>query len=564
MQKQKSKLMGLWGILFVLFGVSLFGESHSKTITGGTHATIEFKVQADDDYTLTAAAHNDWEYEGTFSLNGYGGWIKSSDTKRKKEGHYQNEFHYNLAVLFPASMSGKIIPISSGPGSGPPPRTDWSLKGKAEGGDFLIDPQEKLVFIGQDAVFESKYGSQLFDSNWSVYPVEGGSLVASSGAPTDTFTFSLNTAGVYRVEAKMEGGPSNMDTAILTVVDIQLASVQFSSDHGIMKDNNSTWADSGSVYSEPEWISGGSTNNPMSHTKNKNVIVTVQLDIQPSNPGVTFNLTGTGGDTGFNFEKTGISSPNVTITSTGKIPDKVSTITNQYIAWDLKVTSLNTPVERELEESGPHKIYVTYGTPAGSTVTERRIREVCISANGKSDSKECTNAVFDNLSGQYNLGASMWGPTPVWLLHNSSESSQCPGLAKYVNVHFQMLGLGAGIIKYCRAKPDGSYEATSSAPSTEWRWIPDPNIGHPMPTTHDDEYQNERLAHLDGDGKANAYEATCFFNGFHYALGVSRIRTTAKGVVQDAFTDIRWEYRTGTLPTTYIFHGCAELPWIEN
>ena len=79
---------------------------------------------------------------------------------------------------------------------------------------------------------------------------------------------------------------------------------------------------------------------------------------------------------------------------------------------------------------------------------------------------------------------------------------------------------------------------------------------------HDDEYGSERLVHIDGDGNANAYEATCLFNTYHYALGVSRDETTAKGVVWDSFTAVQWEYRTGA-SSPYTFHECTEDPWTE-
>jgi len=154
----------------------------------------------------------------------------------------------------------------------------------------------------------------------------------------------------------------------------------------------------------------------------------------------------------------------------------------------------------------------------------------------------------------------MWGPSPIWLLHDPNESSQCPGLADYVNKHFQMLGLGGGAIRYCHANPDGTYAAASSPVDTQWRTIV-PGTGHPDPTTHDDDYIYERLAHVDGNGNANAYEATCLFTGYHYALGVG-IFTNAKDVVKTAFTSVEWQYRVGT-STPYTFLTCMEDPWVE-
>ena len=173
------------------------------------------------------------------------------------------------------------------------------------------------------------------------------------------------------------------------------------------------------------------------------------------------------------------------------------------------------------------------------------------------------NRVFNNLSGSFDLSGPVWGPSPIWLLHNSNESSQCPGLARYVNRHFQMLGLtNTEVIRYCHAKPDGTYSAASSPVATQWRMIV-PGTGHPDPTTHDNDYIYERLVHIDGDGNPNNYEATCLFNGYHYALGVGVGKfATAEDVVEAAFTSVDWQYRIGT-SSPYTFLTCTEDPWVE-
>lgn len=277
---------------------------------------------------------------------------------------------------------------------------------------------------------------------------------------------------------------------------------------------------------------------------------------------ITLLADGPGGLSGsVSFDVTGSNTVTITapsLTTMGTLHDAVGIATISF-DWSLICGNGTNSLG-----STAHTIYVTYGTPQPATdLTVKRIDWVCTSAAGKSGLQECADAVFDSLSGSFDLGASKWGPSPIWLLHNPGERSQCPGLAKYVDAHFQILGLGAGAIRFCRAKPDGTYEANASAegPETEWRTIV-PGTGHPSPTTHDDEYPSERLAHIDGDGNANAYEATCLFDGHYYALGVSRDETTAKGVVWDAFTSVQWQYRTGA-SDPYTFHECTEDPWVE-
>lgn len=118
----------------------------------------------------------------------------------------------------------------------------------------------------------------------------------------------------------------------------------------------------------------------------------------------------------------------------------------------IKLTDFDS-YERNVGISGPHKLYVTWGTPAGSVVTERRVREVCTHATGKVAPEDCANEVYGALKPKWYspLPAPRDGPTPVWRIHDGEES-QCPGLAMYIAVHFHMLGLGSGEIRYCWAQ----------------------------------------------------------------------------------------------------------------
>jgi len=161
----------------------------------------------------------------------------------------------------------------------------------------------------------------------------------------------------------------------------------------------------------------------------------------------------------------------------------------------------------------------------------------------------------------YLLGsAETYGPVPIWLLHEPGQKSQCPGLAMYVNAHFQMLGLGAGEIRYCHALLGGGYSDPTTDPGTQWRPITPGTGGHPDPTTHDDEFGQERLVMIDGHGDANVYETTCYFVGQHYALGVGRGYTTAQEVVTVSFSSVQWQYRTG-YEEPYTFHTCTQALW---
>jgi hypothetical protein len=372
------------------------------------------------------------------------------------------------------------------------------------------------------------------------------------------------TAGVHTLTVRSVTFPDLEDSATLIVVSVALKSIEFTSDHNLLKKNpasGSVWGDSSVAYETPEWIEG-SRNNPISHTKNTKIGATVKVKVEPS--GINFALIGDGADGYVDFAKTGQTSTgadqDIAVTADASLPDQVC-IMNKSINWKIRVGTL----ECSTSSSGNHKIYITYGTPAGSVVTERRVQEVCTTADSASSVGDCADAVFNGLSGSFDLDGEVWGTTPIWLLHDPGEISQCPGIANFVNKHFQMLGLGAGDIRFCHAKPDGTSEASSSPVSTLRTIVP--GAEHPDPTTHDDYSTSEGLVHWDGSTPpgANNYEATCLFNSKHYALGVG-IFTTAKGVVKTSFASISWEcvvLDDPGPPPTCKWETCAEAPWVE-
>lgn len=126
----------------------------------------------------------------------------------------------------------------------------------------------------------------------------------------------------------------------------------------------------------------------------------------------------------------------------------------------------------------------------------------------------------------------------------------------YVNAHFQMLGRGAGEIRYCWAKADKTctYD-TVGVEHDERRSFP--ISGHSSPTTHDDNLSYERLRMIDGSGVRNNYEAACYFNGTYYALlGNYDGRFASPSAVVTACFTTDWCYWNGS---SWI--KCPEVDW---
>jgi len=334
------------------------------------------------------------------------------------------------------------------------------------------------------------------------------------------------------------------------IISAIIKSVAFTSDYeangqSILLNNNSDWTDNGSQYTKPDWVNSSPIiNNPICQAMNTPVAVTTTVNVQPA--GLPFVLTGSSGSSFLNFatsasvNATG-SDQGINLTSTGHLPNSVG-INSDQTSW--LISAFGGVFNCATAHSGTHKIYTTYGTPAGTAVTEKRVSFVCGAASGKSSIGDCANAIVNDLTGAFNLSSPVWGPSPIWLLHTGNYGSQCPGLALYINVHFQMLGLGAGTIVFCHANADGTYSASTSMNCQVSRSCLPGDNGHPSSTTHNAYSDNELLDHIDGDGNSNAFEAACNFNNTYYALGTSNCELSSpKGVVVWAFgNDIHWAY----------------------
>jgi hypothetical protein len=259
----------------------------------------------------------------------------------------------------------------------------------------------------------------------------------------------------------------------------------------------------------------------------------------------------------------------VGFTSTGKLPNFVC-ICSAAVDWNL---TAGTDVY-DLGPSGPHKIYVTYGTPAGSCVTQQRVEAVCQYASGKSGLKECADAVFDHLPQLHaHKGAPEDGPIPIWMLYEANPNdvkteSQCPGLALFVQKHFEMLGLGSGQIVYCYADKDGTYKSSATPIIIQERQIDATSPPHPQNTTHDDYSGVGRLYMIDSHGTPNNFEAALLFHGYYYVLGYGRDFTTPREIVRAVFGRVDWRYKIGNSEDGGDISDwagvCDVEPWMEG
>jgi hypothetical protein len=191
-------------------------ESHSATVKGGDHKEVTYQNLLDYLYSLTAYAHSGWRFDGSFNISGFNGWSRITDSDSTKSVNCLRASQ-NQATLFPVVISGRIIPVGSG--EGPPPPTDWSLKGKAEF-DYRIAPLEALKAMGESATFYSYDGDTPTPSYWGVAAFGEG--VTCGGTASSNFSTPLVLAcGLHHVKGQAEADSSQTDTAVLRIVGVK-------------------------------------------------------------------------------------------------------------------------------------------------------------------------------------------------------------------------------------------------------------------------------------------------------------------------------------------------------
>ena len=159
--------------------------------------------------------------------------------------------------------------------------------------------------------------------------------------------------------------------------------VTFKTDHAstnpasAMKDNNSNWEDSGSVFTKPEW-DYGKASKPVSHTKNLPVTVEVVFDVYPRDADSTScTIKGTSAFGSLVFTGAGSIAGGVqtyTAKSGTSLPDEVLKLSGD-IAWSVDTTE-DGPFDAGA--SWGHIIYVTIDVPISAPgreagITQRRM-----------------------------------------------------------------------------------------------------------------------------------------------------------------------------------------------
>ncbi|MBI2901427.1 MAG: type VI secretion system tip protein VgrG [Planctomycetes bacterium] len=207
-------------------------------------------------------------------------------------------------------------------------------------------------------------------------------------------------------------------------IKVEVVAVKFVSDHGLMKDRRGNFFNEGDPVPEPEWERGREMGR-ISHTKNRHLEIDATFQVDSGS--LTGTLVGMGGAfVSFRKENVTLASGQaVRMTSEEPLPDKVQSVLLR-IEWRLEGTAEG---DVACGTSGPHRIYVTYGTPIDAQaeredgITVKRMRHAVewVASSGKKDPLEIVRwSLFERFPG-YRLDFDMLSASDKRLLEDHPE-----------------------------------------------------------------------------------------------------------------------------------------------
>ena len=429
---------------------------------------------------------------------------------------------------------------------------DPNTSGNAAPLSLTVTPDKAVVAIGEE--FElTAAGSPPRDG---VYEWTPGSNVTTVSAPgcagqgTCLGKFKGATSGTVNLKVCFRcttTGAVTCKDAAVTVVKIELKKLSFKTDHGMMRDNNSNYTASGSLFTKPDWDDAGK-NNPISHTMNQNVGVDLEFLVTPSDaPSRSYSIKGTG-PTGLNYEGTvdlGGGTQVRPLTSTDKLENKIQKLMGS-INWELKFNNASV----HTRSTGSHTVYLTIGTPrndgttAGAVTQKRMERAVSQAAAAASlDPHSITKKVIQ-AQGNFDLNAAQ---VNEWLVPDNG--GDCQSIVRFARAVLDMINVPGTILHrnvYAReTAPTTGIEvdgATHGGLNTDVRMHPNGIWS---------------LALMDGSTPpgCNAFEATAKFthNGItkYYAGGTLGVFDN-KNQVLTVFRSLSWVGGVGTPPVCTI------------
>ncbi len=380
------------------------------------------------------------------------------------------------------------------------------------------ETENKLVFDLSDANDRNRLISLIQSDIF----IEGYQTSASSADTSLKITYTP----IKPISGKIK---QVVDTMKVTVVKVEILSIKFNSDHGVLKDNVTDFGDGGSLYPEPEWQPSRSThpNAPITQTKNTNLNITMTIDLEPNGLTLSYKLIGDSDYDYLDFSFIGdikSGSNIITMTANEKLPNYITKDAGNTISWILKIKSSSCKFEMN---TGPHKIYVTAGKPYGSDITEKRIEWITSLCDKKTKAHECAAKIHDSTAA-YALGSPM--PDPIWLIADGTPA-ECHHLSYFYKACIEMLGWPSGSVVYLYPTLGHGSKESKSGFDNEVRAI-----------------DGAKMFFIDYSGGPNNFEGAFKYTvkGItKYYAGGAGIYSTPKECMVDICDETRWALPSG-------------------
>ncbi len=250
-------------------------------------------------------------------------------------------------------------------------------------------------------------------------------------------------------------GEAAPDLANVTIVGVELKSIEFSSDHEdenganlLKKSPDDKYANVGAPYEEPEWQASG-RNNPITHSKGENIMIRATVKGGPS--GIWLKLKGDSSEDYADFESDWFTSTGadqeLEMVADAKLPNEISCISDA-ISWKALVRS--SAVQHDLGTSGPHEMLVTLDTPKevatryNNRLTYVRAKHMCETvANGDADEDTAAAHMHQWIKNNipFQGPPDAWSEAAIWGLVDGVGKAQCHQGGNLMDFGMRQLGV---------------------------------------------------------------------------------------------------------------------------
>lgn len=349
----------------------------------------------------------------------------------------------------------------------------------------------------------------------------------------DLMAMALGTGGTRETAENREPGTA-------------LRSMDFLSDHGMMRNNTDDWTNSGKPYPQPDWAvtkKGGTHGGAISHTMGLSPEIELGLDVTPASAApASAVLSGKGSspflDFSFNGTLAGGPGQRLRMTSPNKLPDTVSALHDQSIDWSIKWGSW----QHDIGTTGPFDIYTTIARPARPAQVTTKRMALAVKLVGSSATLKPHDVVTKIAKTWTRFNLDVRYQNEWDLADDMKTGAQCIDLVRFVQSVIGMVGLpGVSQALVIWAQPTApmvAIETPYGEPGGMGSGLIPANPGHP----------DWQAALLDFDFRPNNFEAVLKFTAdgtTKYYPGGVKATFDNKNEVLGVFTCLAWFHASG-------------------